>query len=149
MAETTSTNPAPGRTYDTDLQRPHNAQRPVYDIGLSDEEVSRILDKLATDEVDVRGSERRSPRRFMLGTALIVGMSRPGFATADFRVRLRNISRHGVAFIGRYALAPGTLLNLQLPIGPDLDITQEPAVVVRCRKVEEGVYEIGADFARD
>lgn len=148
MTETTTIYSSQSATSDGALANTRDGDRPIYDIGLPDEEVSRILDKLNAQEVQVTGTERRSVRHCILGTALIVGMSRPGFATADFRVRLRNISRHGVAFISRYALEPGTLLNIQLPIGRDLEIRQEPGVVVRCREVEDGIYEIGVDYKR-
>lgn len=121
-------------------------ERPVYDIGLSDEEVTRILDKLAANELDVRDSQRHSSRRFIVGTALITGMSRPGFATADFRVRLRNISREGVAFLSRYALDPGTRFRIQLPTGPELNMVEEEAVVVRCRLIGDSIYDIGVQI---
>jgi len=75
--------------------------RPVYDIELTDEEVTELLEKLASEETDVHKSERRSPRRFCIGTALIVDLSLPWFAGADFRVRMRNTSQHGVAFLCR------------------------------------------------
>lgn len=120
--------------------------RTVYDIELTDEEVTELLERLDSAEGKVTNSERRSQRRFCIGTALIVGMSLPGFAGADFRVRLRNISQHGVAFLSRHPFQPGVRLGIELPIGPDLTPVERPACVVRCRQVTEKVFEIGADF---
>ena len=120
--------------------------RPVHDVGLSDEQVTLILDKLDAMEARVKKSERRSDRRYLRGTAMLVNLSRPGYTMADFRVRLRNISRHGVAFLSGNAMQPGTRLRIQLPIGPDLSIVEQEAVVTRCRQVESQVHEIGAEF---
>ena len=120
--------------------------RSIYDLELSDEEVTAILDKLDAEETQVRVSERRSLRRFLRGTALVVRMSLPGFTMADFRVRLRNISQHGLAFLSRYTLEPGTRLTLQLPIGSDLSMVEKPAVVVRSRLVEGLIHEVGVEF---
>ena len=121
--------------------------RPIHDLGLSDAEVTELLDNLDAGEIDTRESERRSLRRYLRGTALIVRMSRPGFTAADFRVRLRNISQHGVAFLSRHAWEPGTQICLELPIGPDLAIVEQQAVVVRSRHIEGEIHEIGAEFA--
>ena len=120
--------------------------RSIYDLELSDEEVTAILDRLDAEELRVKTSGRRSLRRFLRGTALVVRMSLPGFTMADFRVRLRNISQHGVGFLSRYALEPGTRLTLQLPIGPDLSMVEKPAVVVRSRPVEGPIHEVGVEF---
>jgi hypothetical protein len=121
-------------------------ERPVVDLELSDEEVTRILDALDESELPIGDSERRSERRYLRGTALLVRLTRPGFTTADFRVRLRNISQHGVAFLSRYDWAPGTRLFVELPIGEQLAPTEKAAVVKRNREVADKVYEIGAEF---
>lgn len=120
--------------------------RTVYDVDLSDEDVTRILDKLVANELSVSDSRRRLSRRFIVGTALITGMSRPGFASADIRVRLRNISREGVAFLSRYALEPGTRFRIQLPTGPELSMVEEEAVVIRCQFIEDSIYDIGVQI---
>ena len=122
------------------------SNRPIVDLDISDDEVTRILDELDEAEVPMTDSERRSERHYLRGTALLVKLSQPGFTTADFRVRLRNISRHGVAFLSRYDLAQGTRLYAELPIGDHLSPTEKAAVVRRSRQVEENVYEIGAEF---
>lgn len=120
--------------------------RTVYDVDLSDEDVTRILDKLVANELSVSDSRRRLSRRFIVGTALITGMSRPGFASADIRVRLRNISREGVAFLSPYALEPGTRFRIQLPTGPELSMVEEEAVVIRCQFIEDSIYDIGVQI---
>ena len=123
------------------------ATRAIQDLGLSDAEVTKLLDELDACEVEPRASERRSNRHPFRGTALVVKMSLPGFTTADFCVRLRNISRHGVAFLSRHAFEPGAKLSLELPIGQHLEIVERQAVVVRNRQVGDQVYEVGAEFS--
>ena len=120
--------------------------RTVQDLGISDEEVTRILDRLDEAERQVKTSERRSTRRYLRGTAMIVNMSRPGYTMADYRVRLRNVSDHGVVFLSRHAWDAGTRFDIELPIGPDLSIVEKKATVVRCRHVEGPICEIGAEF---
>jgi hypothetical protein len=122
--------------------------RSIQNIDLSDAEVTKVLDALDASEVQGRVCERRSPRRPIRGTALIVGSSRPGFTMADYRVRLRNISRHGVAFLSQHEWAKGAKICLELPVGPKLDAVECEAVVVRCRQIEDRAYEIGAEFTR-
>ena len=120
--------------------------RTVQDIDLSDEEVTRILDRLDAMERRTKSSERRSPRRYLRGTAMITNMSLPGYTTADYRVRLRNVSEHGVVFLSRHAWDAGTRFDIELPIGPDLSVVEKRAAVVRCRHVEGPICEIGAEF---
>ena len=121
--------------------------RIVQDIGISDEDVTRILDRLDAVECETQKSKRRSDRRYLRGTAVIANMSLPGYTTADYRVRLRNVSNHGVVFLTRHSWDPGTRFEIQLPIGPELEAVESKAVVVRCRHVEGPVCEIGAEFA--
>ena len=120
--------------------------RTVQDLDISDEEVNRILDRLDAMERQTKSSARRSDRRYLRGTAIITNMSLPGYTTADYRVRLRNVSQHGVVFLCRHSWEPGTRFDIQLPIGPDLSVVEKTAVVVRCRYVEGPICEIGADF---
>jgi hypothetical protein len=121
-------------------------ERQVIDLELSDEAVTQLLDALDEAELPSSDSERRSERRYLRGTALLVKLTRPGFTTADFRVRLRNISHHGVAFLSRYDWSPGTRLFVELPIGEQLAPSEKAAVVRRSREVAANVYEIGAEF---
>lgn len=120
--------------------------RAVQGIGISDEDVTRILDRLDAMECRTNISERRSDRRYLRGTAIITNMSLPGFTMADYRVRLRNVSQHGVCFLTRHSWEAGTRFEIQLPIGSNLDIVDHKAVVVRCRHVEGPICEIGAEF---
>lgn len=121
--------------------------RPIQDIGIPDAEVSRILDRLDNEEFDVKRSERGLPRRFQRGTAVVALVLDSGVSALAYRVRLRNLSRQGVAFLSPVGLTIGSRLRIELPIGPDLGAVEEGAVVVRCRAVEEGIYEVGAELS--
>lgn len=121
-------------------------ERVIRDIGISDEDVTRILDRLDAAEIRVKDSERRSVRRYMRGTAIVAAVLRPGASPELYRVRMRNISEHGVAVLSPVAFEPGTRIFIELPVGPALSIVKKPAVVRRCRSVEGTIHEIGAEF---
>ncbi len=116
------------------------------DLGISDEQAKRILDKLDEKEANVHESKRRSPRQHLRGLAVIVIASQSNTAEVAHRVRLRDISQHGAAFLSRAAMRVGISLRIQLPVGPDGSIVEKRAVVRRCRYVEDMIHEIGAEF---
>jgi hypothetical protein len=120
---------------------------PVQDIGISDEDVTRILDRLDDAEATVKKSKRRSSRLHVRGTAVATVALHPDSPPVHYRVRLRNISDYGVAVLSPVAMAPGTELEIQLPIGPSLSVVERRAVVRRCRHVEGKIHEIGAEYA--
>ena len=120
---------------------------PVQEIGISDEDVTRILDQLDDAEGTVKRSERRSSRRYLRGTAMVTIVLHPDSPPVGYRARIRNISHHGVAILSPAAMALGTQLALQLPIGRELSIVEKPAVVRRCRHVEGTIHEIGVEYS--
>ena len=66
--------------------------------------------------------------------------------TVGYRGRLRNVSQHGVAFIVCGPMPPGSLVDLEGPMGPNLQYVEKRGVVRRCRRVEGMIYEIGVEF---
>jgi hypothetical protein len=122
----------------------------VQDIGISDEEVTRILDQIEPDERVRQVEQRRSQRSYLRGTVVFVvvlkGLHPPAVL---YRARLRNVSFHGVSFLTCGPMAPGTRLRMELPVGADLDTVEKHAIVRRCRHIERMIYEIGAEFEGD
>jgi hypothetical protein len=118
----------------------------VQDIGISDEKVTKLLDNLDAAEVAVSGSQRRSARSPLRGTAVMAIVDEAGSAPNTYRVRLRNISLEGVAFLIGRPLYPGVEITIELPIGSGLSLVKRRAVVRRYRLVEEPFHEIGAEF---
>jgi len=122
----------------------------VQDIGISDEEVTRILDQMEPDERVKQVEQRRSQRSYLRGTTVFIvvlkGSQPPGVL---YRARLRNVSFHGVSFLTCGPMVPGTRLRMELPVGRDLDTVEKHAVVRRCRHIERMIYEIGAEFEDD
>ena len=114
---------------------------------MTDAEVTMVLDLLDAGERGVRVTERRSTRQCLRGTAVIAVVVESGIPATAYRVRLRNISTHGVAFISPTDLTLGTRLRLELPTGPNLSIVKADATVTRCRYVQGTIHEIGAEFS--
>ena len=122
----------------------------VQDIGISDEEVTRLLDQIEPDERVKQVELRRSQRTYLRGTTLFVvvlkGAQPPGVL---YRARLRNVSFHGVSFLTCGPMVPGTRLRMEMPVGRDLNTVEKHAIVRRCRHIERMIYEVGAEFEED
>lgn len=64
--------------------------------------------------------------------------------TETFAVETANLSKHGVGLNVDNELAPGTFYMFEIAIGPK---TVETEIrVVSCRAMEDGRFEIGAEF---
>jgi hypothetical protein len=118
-------------------------------LRISKEEATRILDRLDAQEKKTEVSARRSARCRLRGELLVATVPPSSFPATTYYVRLRNVSRHGVAFLSRTAMTPGTLLTIHLPIGPESTIVERRATVRRCRHIEGMIHEIGAEFGSD
>jgi hypothetical protein len=121
----------------------------VQDIGIPDEKVTKILDSLDDAEVSVTESARRSLRSPLRGTAVMAFVDEADSEPVTYRVRLRNISLEGVAFLIGRPLYPGVDITIELPIGPGLSLVKRRGVVRRYRLVEEPIHEIGVEFLSD
>ncbi len=118
----------------------------VQDIGLPDKDATRVLDALDAAECDPQADKRRSTRDYLRGTAVFVTLQASRPPAVAFRVRFRNVSKHGVAFLSCGPMVVGTRLRMELPAGNDLDTVERHAVGRRCRHVEQMIHEIGAEF---
>jgi hypothetical protein len=120
---------------------------PVCDVRVPPEVVSRILDRLDAAQPSPEASQRRSERYSLRGLAVLVLIGADGVTEAIIRVRLRNVSRHGVAFLSARPILPGTAFRIGLPIGPAGETVERAATAVRCRLVGHGLHEVGAEFS--
>jgi len=118
----------------------------VQDIGLTDQEVTQILDELDAREASPANERRRATRDFLRGTAVFVTLNASRPPSVAFQVRLRNVSRDGVAFISCGPLVVGTRIRMELPTGDALDTVPRHAVVRRCRLVKQMIYEVGVEL---
>ena len=118
-------------------------------LRISEKEADRLLRRLDAAEKETDNSARRSARCRLRGELLVATVPPSSFPATTYYVRLRNISRHGVAFLSRTAMTPGTLLTINLPIGPESSIVKKRATVRRCRHIEGMIHEIGAEFGSD
>ncbi len=127
-----------------------NQAQPICDIRLSPEEIGFILDELDRSENEVADSKRRSQRFRLRGMSVIVTVQADDEHTRIpervIRVRLRNVSQHGFAFLSGIMLPCGANLMLNLPIGNGGRTVEKRAVVRRCRHVKGMVHEVGAEF---
>lgn len=124
--------------------------QPICDIRLPPEAIERILNELDKNQCEVPNSKRRSERFRVKGRAVIVTViSGDHLAQAPeqlIRVRLRNISQHGFAFLSGIMIPPEGHIKVDLPIGKGGEPVEKLAVVRRCRHVTGMVHEIGAEF---
>ena len=124
--------------------------QPICDIRLSPDEIGFILDDLDRSENEVADSKRRSQRFGLRGMSVIVtvkaGDEHTMIPERMIRVRLRNVSQHGFAFLSGIMLPCGANLTLNLPIGNGGRAVEKRAVVRRCRHVNCMVHEVGAEF---
>ncbi|MCG8406305.1 MAG: PilZ domain-containing protein [Phycisphaerales bacterium] len=118
----------------------------LFDVQISKEDVKRILDRLDASESNVTTSKRRSLRRPLRGLSSVVCVVDPDNPPINLGIRLRNFSRHGIAFLSGRQIAPGIPLKVKLPIGPNGKLVEKEAVTRRCRWIEGSVHEIGAEF---
>ena len=93
-----------------------------------------------------KDSRRRSTRHRLRGAAVVVKVQKHSIWPTVYRIRLRNVSRHGVAFLSRAPMMPGDFLRIELPIGPRSNMVEKHAIVRRCRYVEDMIHEVGAEF---
>lgn len=115
------------------------------DLSIDDVDVERILDRLDAECGSAAHENRAAPRHPLRGRAVCVILVHP-HATEALRVRLRNLSMSGVAFLSGKQLPPGTRIQLLMPHAVAAGVGDQIAVVRHVRVVEAGVFEIGASF---
>lgn len=125
------------------MSTPHLTQ---LDIKLTDAAAAALLDKLEAKEAVADKDRRRSTRREVHGAVFPITVWQDDDPVGVFRVRMRNVSQHGVGFLSRVAMAPGAVVTVHLPIGPNGTTIDKGAVVRRCSHVEGMIYDIGAEF---
>lgn len=113
---------------------------------MSEDELSSILSMLDTQGTDKENNRRRTQRHALNGLALLVTIDQPSRPASTHRVRARNLSQNGVAFLCKTPILPETRLRIQLPIGPNGSIVEKPVIVRRCQHVRGMAHEIGAEF---
>jgi hypothetical protein len=59
-------------------------------------------------------------------------------------VRSVNISRHGIGFMANSALATGAFWIIEIGIGDQRLVSE--IRIVNCRRIDDGSYEVGAEF---
>lgn len=126
------------------------SEPPICDIRLTPQAIEAILEELDGLEREVPESKRRSERFPLRGIAVnmeLTCVDHLGLAPGRvIRVRLRNVSQHGLAFLSGVMVPLGANLTLRLPIGQKGEMVEKRAVVVRCRHVKGMVHEVGAEF---
>ncbi len=62
----------------------------------------------------------------------------------QIEVRSVNVSRHGVAFDVKEEMPTGSFKVIEIGIGEQRMISE--VRIISCRKVEDGLFEVGAEF---
>jgi len=122
-----------------------SSEETVHDIQLSDEETTAILDLLDSQAHDLAEGRRRSKRLSLRGMAMVVTLDDPDHP-AVYRVRMRNASQHGVAFLINRPMSEGRLVRFHVPLDDNGKTSIKEAVVRHCRHVQKMIYEVGAEF---
>jgi hypothetical protein len=86
---------------------------------------------------------RRSERRQYVVEAFIIS---PTATSADQRLEVTsiNLSRDGIAFDHDQPLAKRTYYRMEIVLGGQKAVTE--VRIVSCRPIEDGMYQIGAEF---
>ena len=90
------------------------------------------------------GDKRRFPRSYFRGAAALhYRQSFPALPRRDlwYRVFTKDVSRGGISFLHGEQLFPGEQMTVVLSDG-----RSRPVEVVRCRRIEDRCFEIGAKF---
>ncbi len=121
----------------------------VQDIDISDEDVTRLLDKLDAEKSQTRVEQRSVQRDDHRGRAMLIVMQASLPPASAHWVRLRNISEQGIAFLKHGALPLDAFVRLELPTGCEIQTMEKYAVVRHCRQIQGMVHEIGVEFLPD
>ncbi len=121
-------------------------QQPIIDLRLPDERIHELLDELDAKETTVDDCRRRSKRHHIRGLAVVIAATYQRSEVVHFRVRMRNVSQHGIGFLSPMPIMPNTNLSLELPTGRDRAMVKKNAVAKRCHHVGNMVYQVGAEF---
>jgi hypothetical protein len=96
------------------------------------------------EPVAIAPSERRrSERKPYVVEAFIVSPTATS-ETERKEVTSVNVSRHGIAFDFEMPLARKTYYKMEINVGEQRTITE--VKIVSCRPIEDGMYQIGAEF---
>jgi PilZ domain len=86
---------------------------------------------------------RRSERKPYVVEAFIVSPTAT-CQTERKEVTSVNVSRHGIAFDFEMPLAKKTYFKMEIAVGEQRTVTE--VKIISCRPIEDGMYQIGAEF---
>jgi len=118
--------------------------RYIDSLRLSQREEEALMEQLDLESHAARGADLRRDERlpYRCSSGMIVTLEHPGGSVANYLVRPRNLSRHGVGFLHGNFIHQGSHCKLHL-----LKLDGTPHVlegcVVRCRHISGLVHEIG------
>ena len=111
-------------------------------MSLSAEELDGVIEGLIT-AAGHEGGLRRTPRVSLRGAATAFPVQGDG---AGFPIKVRDVSRGGLAFTHNAPLAVGTPLTVRLPLPNDAEPLRLTCHVRHCRQAKPGLFTIGAAF---
>ena len=121
----------------------------VQDIGISDQDVTELLDRLDAEKSQTHVEQRSVHRDDRRGRAMLIVMQASLPPASAHWVRLRKIYERGVAFLKHGPLPLAAYVRLQLPTGCETQTLEKHAVVRHCRRIHGMVHEIGVEFLPD
>lgn len=116
-------------------------------VGLTERDLSALLDKLEASDRDAASRSKRTFARWPFRRATVeVTLTHPGGSAATLKLACRDLSRGGCALLHNAFVHPGTACVVRLP-REDGGIVEMRAVVKRCTHRVATLHELGLGFA--
>jgi len=118
-------------------------------LRVPDGHLEKILVNMDRQCGPCKGAELRKYRRFRYrpARAPVIQLRHPGGSGGQFRVKARNISARGLAFLHGAFVHTGTECEITL-YTVDNEPILLPSRIVRCRHIEGHVHEVAAEFSQ-
>ena len=115
---------------------------------ISAETFQRIIESIRSyPKGEDKRDKRQQPRVGFTGFAEIV-LCAPGSSRKPILVRVRDLSNSGIGVLHHKAIAVGEQFVLNLNTASPSD-TALLCTVMRCQRIEENLFGIGASFTRE
>ncbi|NJL30177.1 MAG: response regulator [Phycisphaerales bacterium] len=126
---------------------PHKKVSCLDSLKLSEREHQELLQQLRDEESQSKAKNRRNDQRidYNITGGIIIQVHHPGGSVANYMIRTRNLSKHGMGFLHGNFLHSGTPCLVALR-RIDHHTTTVAGEVRRCRLIHGRVHEIGIRF---
>lgn len=126
-----------------------SAERPNT-VGISERDLTTLLDKLEAAERDGAGKAKRTFARWPFRKAtILVTIVHPGGTEAKLKLACRNLSRGGCSLLHNSYVHPGTACRVILPRADAVTYSEIVGTVKRCQHRVATLHELGIAFEHE